>query len=88
MILSVSGINFTYGGHGVLSDVDFDLEGGELLAILGPNGVGKTTLLKCINAIHRPQGGSVMVEGRDVLTMRPDEIARGCLLYTSPSPRD
>jgi iron complex transport system ATP-binding protein len=77
MILSVSGISFTYGGHGVLSDVDFDLEGGELLAILGPNGVGKTTLLKCINAIHRPQGGSVMVEGRDVLTMRPDEIARG-----------
>jgi iron complex transport system ATP-binding protein len=52
-----------------------DLKGGELLAILGPNGVGKTTLLKCINAIHRPQSGVVLVENRDVLTMRPEEIA-------------
>jgi iron complex transport system ATP-binding protein len=37
--------------------------------------VGKTTLLKCVNAIHRPMRGAVMVEERDVLAMRPDEIA-------------
>ena len=77
MILTVSGGNFTYRGHSVLSEVNFQLAGGELLAILGPNGVGKTTLLKCINAIHRPSHGAVMVEGRDVLGMRPNEIALG-----------
>jgi iron complex transport system ATP-binding protein len=77
MILNVLGVDFTYSGCSVLSGVDFQLEGGELLAILGPNGVGKTTLLKCINAIHRPSCGAVMVEGRDVLAMRPDEIALG-----------
>lgn len=77
MILTVSNVGFTYGSQAVLGGVDFALRGGELLAILGPNGVGKTTLLKCINAIHRPSSGSVMVEGRDVLTMQPDEIARG-----------
>jgi len=77
MILSVSDIEFTYGGHAVLSGVDFNLKGGELLAILGPNGVGKTTLLKCINAIHRPSAGSIMVEDRNVLEMRPNEIAKG-----------
>ena len=77
MILSVSDINFTYGSQGVLSGVDFNLKGGELLAILGPNGVGKTTLLKCINAIHRPSAGSIMVEDRNVLEMRPNEIAKG-----------
>lgn len=75
MILSVSNVDFTYGGRSVLAGVDFDLNGGELLAILGPNGVGKTTLLKCINAIHRPSDGTILVEERDVLTMRPDEIA-------------
>ena len=66
---------FGYNGHPVLDGVDFGLSGGELLAILGPNGVGKTTLLKCINAIHRPSGGVVMVEDRNVLKMKPDEIA-------------
>jgi len=75
MILDISGLAFTYNSHPVLEDVRFSLEGGELLAILGPNGVGKTTLLKCVNAIHRPMRGAVMVEGRDVLAMRPDEIA-------------
>ncbi|WP_319470319.1 ABC transporter ATP-binding protein [uncultured Pseudodesulfovibrio sp.] len=75
MRLTVSDVDFTYGEHDVLSNVNFDLAPGELLAILGPNGVGKTTLLKCINAIHRPSSGTVMVEGRDVLTMRPHEIA-------------
>lgn len=82
MILSVSDIDFTYDSSPVLSDVDFQLANGELLAILGPNGVGKTTLLKCINAIHRPDSGVVMVEERDVLTMRPDEIAL-CVGYVA-----
>ncbi|QGY38955.1 ATP-binding cassette domain-containing protein [Pseudodesulfovibrio cashew] len=75
MILSVSRLDFDYSGHRVLSAVDFDLAPGELLAILGPNGVGKTTLLKCINAIHSPSGGTIMVEDRNVLKMAPHEIA-------------
>ncbi|WP_419786232.1 ABC transporter ATP-binding protein [Pseudodesulfovibrio sp.] len=75
MILSVSDLDFHYGSHNVLGDVDFNLESGELLAILGPNGVGKTTLLKCINAIHSPSAGAVLVEDRNVLKMRPHEIA-------------
>ena len=75
MMLSVKDLDFTYGREAILSEVDFDLDGGELLAILGPNGVGKTTLLKCINAIHAPSTGAVMVEDRNVLKMRPHEIA-------------
>ncbi|QJB56696.1 ABC transporter ATP-binding protein [Pseudodesulfovibrio sp. zrk46] len=77
MILSVSDLDFEYSGRTVLKDVEFGVDGGELLAILGPNGVGKTTLLKCINAIHSPCSGKVMVEDRDVLSMTPDEIALG-----------
>ncbi|MFH1913775.1 MAG: ABC transporter ATP-binding protein [Pseudomonadota bacterium] len=75
MILDINGLAFTYNSHPVLQGVEFSLAHGELLAILGPNGVGKTTLLKCINAIHRPMQGTILVEEHDVLAMRPDEIA-------------
>lgn len=76
MILDVKHINFSYNSRPVLSDVSFSAGAGELLAILGPNGVGKTTLLKCINAIHRPSSGEILVDGQDVLKMTPNQIAR------------
>jgi iron complex transport system ATP-binding protein len=75
MILEVAGINFAYNGSPVLKNIHFQVNAGELVAILGPNGVGKTTLLKCINAIHRPKGGAVHVEGRDILRLNPAQIS-------------
>ena len=76
MILEIAGISFGYNGRKVLNDVRFKVRRGEVLAILGPNGVGKTTLLKCINAILRPQQGSIVVEGHDLLSMDSMDIAR------------
>jgi iron complex transport system ATP-binding protein len=75
MILDVRQLQFAYNGQAVLDGIDFQVRAGELLAILGPNGVGKTTLLKCINTIHTPGGGTILVEDRDVLKMRPGDIA-------------
>ena len=75
MILNVAGLTFSYNSHPVLDGIDFSLWPGELLAVLGPNGVGKTTLLKCVNAIHRPTGGAVYVDGQDVLTLSPMDVA-------------
>jgi iron complex transport system ATP-binding protein len=51
MILSVDGVEFRYPSHLVLKDVKFEVDNGDCLAILGTNGVGKSTLLKCINKI-------------------------------------
>jgi iron complex transport system ATP-binding protein len=76
MMLTVDGIGFRYNSREVLRDIGFRLERGESLAILGPNGVGKTTLLRCINAILRPHRGTVAVDARDVLRLRPMQIAR------------
>ncbi|MCG6892715.1 MAG: ABC transporter ATP-binding protein [Desulfobacteraceae bacterium] len=76
MILNVAGLIFSYNSHPVLDGVTFSVSPKELVAVLGPNGVGKTTLLRCINAIHRPSGGAVFVDARDVRTMPPAAIAR------------
>lgn len=76
-MLNVSDVSFAYNGRHVLRGIAFGVQPGELVAVLGPNGVGKTTLLRCINAIHRPTGGAVWVEGKDVLAMSPHEVALG-----------
>jgi iron complex transport system ATP-binding protein len=76
VILDVIGVEFRYDSRSVLRNIRFVLKAGELLAVLGPNGVGKTTLLKCINANLRPTAGSVLVDGLDVLRMNSMDIAR------------
>jgi iron complex transport system ATP-binding protein len=67
MILNVQGLRFHYPGRPVLDDASFTVERGEVLAILGTNGTGKTTLLKCINRILTPAAGSVLI-GEDPVT--------------------
>jgi iron complex transport system ATP-binding protein len=76
VILKVNGLSFAYKSRDVLRDIRFDVARGEILAILGPNGVGKTTLLKCINAILRPCTGSVLVDSESVFSMGSTEIAQ------------
>ena len=64
------------GDRELLKDVSFRVEPGQFLAILGNNGVGKSTLLKCFNHILRPDSGSVLLEGEDLLTMPSREVAK------------
>ncbi|WP_341860281.1 ABC transporter ATP-binding protein [Desulfohalovibrio reitneri] len=75
-MLAVNDITFAYNGHKVLRRVNLSVPPGSLTAVLGPNGAGKTTLLKCVNAIHSPGGGAVMVDGREVSRLGPEDIAR------------
>jgi iron complex transport system ATP-binding protein len=76
VILEVNGVSFAYKSLAVLGDIHFKVARGEILAILGPNGVGKTTLLKCINAILRPGSGSVLIDRESVFSLGSSEIAR------------
>ncbi len=76
MILDINGLDFAYASKTVLTDVSFRVAPGEVLAILGPNGVGKTTLLKSINAMLSPRKGTIMVEDTAVMELSPNEIAR------------
>ncbi len=64
------------GGEAVLKDVSFRLEPGSFLAILGNNGVGKSTLLKCCNRILHADSGRFLLDGENLLDMSQREIAR------------
>lgn len=60
----------------VVKGVSFSVRAGECVAVLGTNGVGKTTMLKCINRIIRPQAGEVLVDGRPVHRLSGRELAQ------------
>ena len=76
MSLSVENLSFSYGKAPVLRDVTFTAEKGELLSVLGPNGVGKTTLFRCVLGTLPPSSGRVTVDGCDLTTLPPRERAR------------
>ena len=76
MSLSVESLSFSYGRTAVLRDVTFAAEKGELLSVLGPNGVGKTTLFRCMLGTLTPASGRVTVDGCDLTTLPPRERAR------------
>lgn len=76
MILSVEELQFLYRNRKILHEIAFSVEEGEVVAILGPNGVGKTTLLKCLNRILNPKGGTVHIDGENLFDLGTTEIAR------------
>ncbi len=76
-MLNVENISFHYrGGPEVLRDISFSLEEGQFLAILGNNGAGKSTMLKCFNQILQVGGGHVWMDGEDLLALSHREVAR------------
>ena len=76
MILEVDDVAFNYRSKNILNGIEFKIRQNEILSILGPNGVGKTTLLKCMNAILKPKSGAIYIEEEDVLKLGRIEIAK------------
>jgi len=69
-------VDVAYDGVQVLFGVDFDVEEGDIIALLGTNGAGKSTLLRAISGSQEASGGAVFMDGRDITHMPPAEIAR------------
>lgn len=77
MEVSFEKVNFGYRKeHRVLNDINLKIQGPGLVCVIGPNGVGKSTLVKCINRIVQPSSGKVKIDGRDVSEMTNKEIAK------------
>jgi lipoprotein-releasing system ATP-binding protein len=79
-LLQVTGVDKVFSISGkelhILQDISFDLQRGEMTALMGPSGVGKSTLLHILGTLDRPSSGQVLYEGRDVFRMNDDDLAR------------
>ncbi|HYP09108.1 MAG TPA: urea ABC transporter ATP-binding subunit UrtE [Bryobacteraceae bacterium] len=71
-VLAIKGLNQFYGGSHTLWDVDLDVPAGSRMCLMGRNGMGKTTLLKCIMGLQQTRSGEIAFEGAD-LVKRPAE---------------
>ena len=65
MSIEVKNLSFSYGDRPVLHDISFSVDKGEFLSILGPNGVGKSTLFRCVLGLLSGYTGQVLVDGTD-----------------------
>lgn len=73
-LLEVNNIEAVYGAVQALRGVSLKVEQGQIVALLGANGAGKTTVLKAISGIVEPRQGSVSLEGRDLAGIEPDKL--------------
>src|SRR5260221_383867 len=80
-MLTIANLNQYYGGSHILRDVSFELPAGKVTAVLGRNGVGKTTLLRTLMGLIPAATGSVRFGERDLTHARPDERARAGIGY-------
>mgnify|MGYP004680140121 FL=1 len=65
-VLSIKNLNKSFGAHGVLKDISFDVYRGDVISVIGPSGSGKSTMLRCINRLEEPSGGSIEFHGFDI----------------------
>lgn len=84
MKLEVKNLSFSYGKRKILSQIGFEAPEGTRIAVLGPNGAGKSTLFRCILGLLPRFEGSIRMDGRDIKTMRADELAC-CAAYIPQS---
>ncbi len=66
-LLEATGISLRFGGVQAITDVSFTVNQGELFAVIGPNGAGKTSIFNCINGVYRPQEGSILLDGTQLV---------------------
>lgn len=76
MSILVENLDFSYGNHQILHDLSFEIPDGMLVNVLGPNGVGKSTLFRCILGLNQNYSGIVMVNGKDIKSLSIRERAR------------
>ena len=72
-ILKIEHLSKAFGAHVVLRDIDFTVNQGDVISIIGASGSGKSTLLRCVNLLETPTSGSIAFQGKTIDTMKPHE---------------
>ena len=75
-MIKIQDMDYAYGNKRVLKQISYDMEQGQCIAILGNNGAGKSTMLKCMSGIFQTDHGCVYIEGSDVLKKSRREMAK------------
>ncbi len=81
-ILAARGLSVRFGGLIALDALDLQLQAGEVLGLIGPNGSGKTTFFNAVTGLYRPAGGHVVVNGRDITGASPQAVFAAGLART------
>lgn len=66
-VIDIKHLNKSFGSHEVLKDIDFSVNKGEVVCIIGSSGSGKSTLLRCVNLLETPSGGEIIYNGENIL---------------------
>ena len=72
-MISVKNLSKRFDDHWVLKDINAEIHKGEVISIIGPSGTGKSTFLRCLNLLERPTGGSIVIDGVNILQKGTDE---------------
>ena len=73
-LLELANVSLSFGGLRVVSDLDLDVEHGEIVSVIGPNGAGKTTLFNLITGIYDPDEGEIRLDGENIAGLPPHVI--------------
>lgn len=71
-VIEIQHLSKTFGDHEVLKDIDFSVNKGEVVCIIGSSGSGKSTLLRCVNLLEKPSGGQIIYNGENILDDKHD----------------
>src|SRR5436189_4761171 len=75
-LLQLSGLSKSFGSVHALTDVDFEVQNGEVMALVGDNGAGKSTLIKCVAGIHGYDSGEILFDGEPVTIHGPKDAGK------------
>jgi len=75
-LLETRGLSKTFGGLKAVQDVDLRVGANQIVSVIGPNGAGKTTFFNCLSGIYRPDGGAILLEGRDITGRAPHQVCK------------
>lgn len=75
-ILKIEGMNIIFGDFQALKDISFTIQKGCMVGLIGPNGCGKTTMMRCITRVYDATSGSIKIDGYEMTDRKPSEIAK------------
>ena len=71
-VIEIRGLHKAFGSHEVLKGIDIDINKGDVVCVIGASGSGKSTFLRCLNLLEKPNGGSIFFEGEDLTNSKVD----------------